>query len=461
MNKEELNGMKCVKCGADNAAGAKFCKNCGAHLEGVCAKCGSPLEKDSKFCPSCGKRVKTAKCCCATNAFKFAADACALFSALVSVIFVFFIGLTVSIPASAIDGVSGADLPPNLSIFYAFGDTYYGFNNATEWSAALTILPSLFGTIVSAMTIAGVGVLFVMTLTRFIRQLLGKEAKSVFLPAAGAFFTFIFGVALFSYIFSVKVSISGIVVGMVLNEATVAGLVLGGIGIVANLLLTAASGGKDTLKAKGIFRLTSSAVVIILFSVLFAFLTMGISMAVGGMGSTYGFSSAFEMLSSLGEDFTDSNFATMFYTDFAAGILAAIAIVVACALLVKAAVGYLGGTPDANTRKAAIFAGICAAFAGIMKVVATTVFTQWYTISAGEYGSTIIPNITAALVLIILGVITIAVAGVHKKLEIKYCGENEAAAVESADEAEAKSAEIAADAKTETVETTTDTEAEE
>ncbi|MCR5288901.1 MAG: zinc-ribbon domain-containing protein [Treponema sp.] len=51
--------MKCIACGAELAAGAKFCSNCGAkvNLEPVCPNCGKKLEVGAKFCSECGTKI--------------------------------------------------------------------------------------------------------------------------------------------------------------------------------------------------------------------------------------------------------------------------------------------------------------------------------------------------------------------------------------------------------------------
>jgi class 3 adenylate cyclase/tetratricopeptide (TPR) repeat protein len=46
--------MRCSRCRRDNAAGAKFCGECGARLEAPCAACGSANPPGNKFCQECG-----------------------------------------------------------------------------------------------------------------------------------------------------------------------------------------------------------------------------------------------------------------------------------------------------------------------------------------------------------------------------------------------------------------------
>lgn len=50
--------VKCVKCGADLKAGAKFCSECGSsQLPAKCANCQHELKPGAKFCDECGTKV--------------------------------------------------------------------------------------------------------------------------------------------------------------------------------------------------------------------------------------------------------------------------------------------------------------------------------------------------------------------------------------------------------------------
>ena len=46
--------MTCSKCSAENAAGAKFCIECGESFQGRCPKCGLANPAKAKFCQECG-----------------------------------------------------------------------------------------------------------------------------------------------------------------------------------------------------------------------------------------------------------------------------------------------------------------------------------------------------------------------------------------------------------------------
>lgn len=58
-------GVACPNCGKQNAAGAKFCADCGGKMEVAkvpCVKCGAQLREGAKFCSECGSSQEKAKC---------------------------------------------------------------------------------------------------------------------------------------------------------------------------------------------------------------------------------------------------------------------------------------------------------------------------------------------------------------------------------------------------------------
>ncbi len=57
--------VACPNCGKPNAAGAKFCAECGGKMEVAkvpCVKCGSELREGAKFCSDCGSKQEKIKC---------------------------------------------------------------------------------------------------------------------------------------------------------------------------------------------------------------------------------------------------------------------------------------------------------------------------------------------------------------------------------------------------------------
>jgi membrane protease subunit (stomatin/prohibitin family) len=57
--------VPCPSCGKQNAAGVKFCSDCGAKMEVAqvpCIKCGAQLREGAKFCSECGSSQEKPKC---------------------------------------------------------------------------------------------------------------------------------------------------------------------------------------------------------------------------------------------------------------------------------------------------------------------------------------------------------------------------------------------------------------
>ena len=53
--------MQCTRCQHENAAGAKFCGECGARLEALCAACRTVNPPANKFCQECGAAMGKAE----------------------------------------------------------------------------------------------------------------------------------------------------------------------------------------------------------------------------------------------------------------------------------------------------------------------------------------------------------------------------------------------------------------
>src|SRR5215204_162056 len=57
--------VPCPNCGKPNAAGTRFCGDCGATMEVAkvpCVKCGAELREGAKFCSECGSTQEKQKC---------------------------------------------------------------------------------------------------------------------------------------------------------------------------------------------------------------------------------------------------------------------------------------------------------------------------------------------------------------------------------------------------------------
>jgi class 3 adenylate cyclase/predicted ATPase len=51
----------CSNCATENAAGRKFCKNCGTPLASICPSCGAANDADARFCGECGTALMPAE----------------------------------------------------------------------------------------------------------------------------------------------------------------------------------------------------------------------------------------------------------------------------------------------------------------------------------------------------------------------------------------------------------------
>lgn len=62
---QQTGTISCPNCGKPNAAGTKFCAECGSKMELAkvpCVKCGAELREGAKFCSECGASQKKQKC---------------------------------------------------------------------------------------------------------------------------------------------------------------------------------------------------------------------------------------------------------------------------------------------------------------------------------------------------------------------------------------------------------------
>ena len=85
--------MRCASCGTENAAGRKFCLQCGTPLASACPQCGSPNEPQALFCGECGAPLKAEGAIAATR-LPAPPAAPAAERRLVSILFVDLVGFT-------------------------------------------------------------------------------------------------------------------------------------------------------------------------------------------------------------------------------------------------------------------------------------------------------------------------------------------------------------------------------
>ena len=273
--------MICSNCGTENPANARFCKQCGSRLSRVCANCGNPLAEDARFCNYCGTPVY------GTGAFNAPADTVAapvspaftaaayavqsqpavrknkdhtrvrrilqiilesfsLLAAAAAFIFVFLVGTAVKGSLENV-GDSMISMASN-DIYYYFGQAYKDIETALSqveqypgYLPTSLYVSTVFGTVTAAVMLIATVTLFAFTLVRFIRTIQGKTQKSALGLAAMTFFSFLVGALLFlaaqSACLTISVTQKGTTISgsaaLVLNEATIAGICIGAVGLFA------------------------------------------------------------------------------------------------------------------------------------------------------------------------------------------------------------------------------------
>ena len=272
----------CQNCGTENPANARFCKQCGSRLSRVCANCGNPLAEDARFCNYCGAPVY------GTGAFNAPADTVAapvspvftaaayavqsqpavrknkdhtrvrrilqiilesfsLLAAAAAFIFVFLVGTAVKGSLENV-GDSVISMASN-DIYYYFGQAYKDIETALSqveqypgYLPTSLYVSTVFGTVTAAVMLIATVTLFAFTLVRFIRAIQGKTQKSALGLAAMTFFSFLAGALLFlaaqSACLTISVTQKGTTISgsaaLVLNEATIAGICIGAVGLFAS-----------------------------------------------------------------------------------------------------------------------------------------------------------------------------------------------------------------------------------
>jgi len=304
--------MICINCGKEIEDGAKFCNYCGKRTDGKvpCPSCGKLLPADSLFCSSCGKSlsaVPVEKEVAVTDAatetaavsqpvgwkkiVTFVSWGCVAFAALMGLIFTFCIGVSAKI----------AGVGTTVTVYDYFGKVYEELGNyegvsATEWVSLY--LPNIFGTLISAGAIISAVVFSIMataaSVKRFIRK---KEDVNFERPVSGLYISFAVFATAFLALQSTAVSYSGVKVGVNFSEATLAGLILGGIGLggyfVCKTLLRIADFKDGKVVVKSSVMLGVGVVSVIAVSLL---VLPVIGMRSGNEENAFGFISLFELL---------------------------------------------------------------------------------------------------------------------------------------------------------------------
>ena len=280
---KRLDGkVPCPSCGEYNSENAVYCMKCGARIDGkvICASCGKEVEGD--FCIYCGTPVKKKRTRThkdhekAKKILELCGGIFAMTAVLCSLIFTCFIGLAEIVSA----GTKSVQVNI-LEIWDFFGNTYKQIEIALEGLETYTplfqvnmYLPAVFGTVFAVATLACVITFTTLASVRYAKKMMGKSEKDFGGFAAAAVFSYLAGTLLIRSLVDITVyaSTSAVAVqgSVILNRATIAGVVLSMVFLAAFIGCRIATYGKALAQKVNVVNLCFSFAAIALLSVLLA-----------------------------------------------------------------------------------------------------------------------------------------------------------------------------------------------
>ena len=451
--------MQCFNCGTENPQEATFCKKCGRKLDGMalCSACGKYTPADGEFCIHCGSNrnapvwlmparfessVPAAggaeAAPAATAAMRVGAPAAAAqpaprsqrqkrakvktdavaaggkangimgkialilsaVGALIPLIFVFLIGNSYSM---GVGGVSGGS-PMGYSIFHYFGDAYKSVFDTQSVLGNAALMGAVIGTVCSVVAIGGTVAAFAFTAVRAVKIFKGKADGGLLAPAATTYAAYVGGAALVLVCMAQRAELAGVSTAMVANIGTVAGIVLGGIVILAACVLSAISQGMGgNIK---LFAVNAGSKC--LYAV-FAFAAIGLAggcaaaVSVPDMdaGFTYGIATFLAQVAALGSDAetVDAYNGCLAVEFIFTAVL--IALCAAAALAFGRVAALPGSGSDKRTGMFMLISGVAAVVAGVIMIVASSIYV-------GRAGSTFAVGAGIPVGVIICGLAMIA-----------------------------------------------------
>lgn len=453
--------MQCFNCGTENPQEATFCKKCGRKLDGtaLCSACGKYTPADGEFCIHCGSNrnapvwlmparfessvpaaggaeaapaATAAMRVCAPAATaqpaprdqrqikaKVKTDAPAAAAvgmangimgkialilsavgALIPLIFVFLIGNSYSIGAG---GVSGGS-PMGYSIFHYFGDAYKSVFDTQSVLGNAALMGAVIGTVCSVVAIGGTAAAFAFTAVRAVKIFKGKADGGLLAPAATTYAAYVGGAALVLVCMAQRAELAGVSTAMVANGGTVAGIVLGGIVILAACVLSAISQGMG-----GNIKLFAVNAGSKCLYAAFAFAAIGLAggcaaaVSVPDMdaGFTYGIATFLAQVAALGSDAetVDAYNGCLAVEFIFTAVL--IALCAAAALAFGRVAALPGSGSDKRTGMFMLISGVASVVAGVIMIVASSIYV-------GRAGSTFAVGAGIPVGVIICGLAMIA-----------------------------------------------------
>ena len=362
--------MNCKYCGTENQEIAVFCERCGKRLDGTatCPACGQQISESARFCIYCG--AKTGACSVqgtpetpppssepvdatqSASKWKKTVDLCGLVFAMLGLLctfaFTFAIGFTINTEGAYILNTD----PDSIYLYHFFSKAYKvvaenlellstTFASApTEYYAFSVYFPIVLGTITAVGVIVSVVTLFIVSLVRAIRRLLGKSEKDYAKLTIATYLTYLLGTLLIYMLFASNYESSSALgnenMSVGLNKATLAGVILGGASLFLFLACRIAVKGQALENPSVIATIVFSSIGIAVGAVLLAF---AVQAPIGIKdGATKGFVPIISFLEAVGLNFALTSKLSAPVSEFAIGL---ISFSIQCTLILLVTFGLL------------------------------------------------------------------------------------------------------------------------
>lgn len=467
--------MICARCGQENPENATFCKKCGRRLDGMalCPNCGKFTPADGEFCIHCGanrnatveenlkfqkealeslskgsrqvsttsfyatsskhakkfssageNKPRNAKLSKFSKIFTLTSLISTSLLILCSTIFTFLVGATAQVSVGSAS--AGAGLV-NFDIYYYFSDAF-AFDSGIFGSDY--ILPA---SILGLITVILAFVALVVTLGFAIKGAISyfkKKEGDLTKYGVASYFIFVSLATLFMLFTSSSTEVSGVAASLVLNGATIAGIVIGGILLLTTLVMNALNRGIGG-NLKGYLYSTISTGIMLIFGV------VGLAMIGGGLttfkstydvSTTFGINDYFSLLTQnamLLENSTDTIWSE-FINNYYGSLVCVIFIVIfslifalSFILTLKDNLADFGGRYTKNSIIRSIVGGVSLTLVGVILLIHDLVcVSHYYNEDNGFTISLVLP-----IIIMIFGILFLAIAIANKVLDKTFFGE--------------------------------------
>lgn len=243
--------MPCLSCGTPNPPEATYCINCGKRLDQkrICPNCGHANEANAYFCAKCGKKlfVEEKRNDFVQDWFPLIGGIGFFVAAVIALIFTFCIGIKAqtSLLGEETGEISGST--STIYIYYYFGRIYRYLKEvtasirgmSTKFIAFSYYFPAVLGTVISAGALIVIPILFILSAIRFSNFVKGTGNGNFFAPAAASYGVYIFTVCIFLFLnYSKEFYFGEYKSSIVPGDATLAGIILGAIFLIAGVIFS-------------------------------------------------------------------------------------------------------------------------------------------------------------------------------------------------------------------------------